>query len=97
MTQRPPPCASLCAWAPQNPVTRSARIAGLGTRHGDAILVDSRRPMAAAAAAATGQAVLFVDSKAGRSVVRFLQTSPAIATLRTVGVDSAVVATARRV
>ena len=81
----------------QNPVTRSARIAALGNRHGDAILVDSRRPMAAAAAAASGQAVLFVDGKARSSVVRFLQTSPAIATLRTVGVEPSVVATARRV
>jgi hypothetical protein len=53
--------------------------------------------MAAAAAAASGQAVLFVDGKARSSVVRFLQTSPAIATLRTVGVEPSVVATARRV
>jgi CO dehydrogenase/acetyl-CoA synthase epsilon subunit len=80
----------------QNPVIRSARIASLGSRHGEAILVDTRRPMAAAAAAATGRPVLFVAPAGNAKAVRFLQASPAIATLRTVGADSAVVAAARR-
>jgi hypothetical protein len=53
--------------------------------------------MAAAAAAATRQAVLFVSPKTSNAkALRFLQTSPAIATLRTVGADSTVVAAARR-
>ena len=80
-----------------DPILRSARIAGLGSRRGEAILVDVTRPMAAAAAAATRQAVLFVSPKTSNAkALRFLQTSPAIATLRTVGADSTVVAAARR-
>ncbi|MCO5299242.1 MAG: hypothetical protein M9886_04750, partial [Candidatus Nanopelagicales bacterium] len=80
-----------------DPILRSVRIAGLGSRRGEAILVDVTRPMAAAAAAATRQAVLFVSPKTSNAkALRFLQTSPAIATLRTVGADSTVVAAARR-
>jgi hypothetical protein len=80
-----------------NPVLRSARIASLGSRQGEAILVDASRPMAAAAAAASRRAVLFVSTTTSNAkAVRFLQASPAIATLRTVGADSTVVAAARR-
>ncbi len=78
-------------------VVRSARIAALGSRRGEAILVDVTRVMAAATAAASHRAVLFVTGKAGNSkALRFLQGSPAIATLRSVGADPAVLTAARR-
>ena len=79
----------------QNPVTRSSRLAALGPRHGQAILVDAARPMAAAAAAASRQAVLFVQGSAGKAV-KFVQSSPAIAVLRSVGADPSVVSAVRR-
>ncbi|HQR80137.1 MAG TPA: N-acetylmuramoyl-L-alanine amidase [Actinomycetota bacterium] len=83
--------------ATTNPVVRSARLAALGSRRGDAVLVDSRRPMAAAAAAASGQPVLMVTSGSGNgATLRFLQASPAIAGLRSVGAAAPVVDAARR-
>lgn len=80
----------------EDPVVRSARIAALGSRRGEAVLVDSRRVMAAAAAAASGRAVLLVAKTGNRGALRFLQASPAISTLRTVGAPAAVVSAARR-
>jgi hypothetical protein len=81
----------------QDPAVRSARIAGLGRRTGEAILVDSTRVMAAAAAAASGQPVLFLTATSGNTpVLRFLQTSPAISSLRSVGADSSALVAARR-
>lgn len=83
--------------ATSNPVVRSARLAALGSRRGDAVLVDSRRLMAAATAAASGQPVLMVTTGSGnRAALRFLQASPAIAGLRSVGAADPVVAAARK-
>ncbi len=83
--------------ATQKPVLRAARIARLGSRRGEAILVDSQRPMAAAVAAGTGRAVLIVTSGKGNGAgLRFLQSSPAIADVRTVGVATRVLSAARR-
>jgi len=80
----------------KDPVVRAARIAGIGSRRGDAILVDSARVMAAAAAAASGRPVLFVNAKAGNTrALRFLQASPAISSLRSVGAGPAALAAAR--
>lgn len=80
-----------------NPVARSARIAALGSRKGDAILVDSARLMAAAAATASGQVVLLVAPKAANAgVVRYLQSSPSISRLRVVGAAESTVQAARR-
>jgi SpoIID/LytB domain protein len=79
-----------------DPVARSARIAALGPRRGEAILVDATRPMAAAAAAASGQAVLLVDASGAGKALQFIQSSPAISVLRSVGADPAVVTAARR-
>ncbi|MEZ5186672.1 MAG: hypothetical protein R2720_13080 [Candidatus Nanopelagicales bacterium] len=77
-------------------VVRSAKVAGLGPRRGEAILVDAQRVMAAAAAAASGRPVLFVAGSSGnKQTLHFLQTSPAIAALRTVGADASVVSAAR--
>jgi hypothetical protein len=81
----------------QDAVLRSARIAGLGSRRGEAILVDQRRVMAAAAAAFTGRAVLLLTGGSGnRAGLRFLQSSPEIADLRSVGIATGVLAAARR-
>ena len=79
-----------------DPVTRAARLAALGPRRGEAILVDSSRLMAAAAAAASGNAVLLVDTKGPGRALQFVQSSPAIAVLRSVGADPAVVAAVRQ-
>lgn len=79
----------------QDPVTRSSRLAALGPRRGEAILVDAARPMAGAAAAATREAVLFVSGTAAKAV-QFVQSSPAIAVLRSVGADASVVSAVRR-
>jgi hypothetical protein len=81
----------------QDPVVRAARIAGLGPRRGEAILVDDARVMAAAAAAASRRPVLFVAGRSGNvKALRFLQASPAIATLRSVGAQPAALTAARR-
>ena len=81
----------------KDPVVRSARIAGLGSRHGEAVLVDSTRVMAAATAAASRRAVLFVTATSGNAkAFRFLQGSPAIASLLSVGAEPAVLTAARR-
>lgn len=80
-----------------NPVSRSARIAALGPRRSEAILVDSARVMAAAAAAASGRPVLLVKpGSKNAKVVKFLQGSPAIFTLRVVGAPEALVAAVRK-
>ncbi len=78
-----------------DPIGRAARIAGLGSRRGEAILVDSSRVMAAAAAAASGQAVLLVDASGAGRAMAFIQASPAIAVLRSVGADAGVVSAVR--
>ena len=81
----------------QDPVVRAARIAGLGPRRGEAILVDNARVMAAAAAAASRRPVLFVAGKTGNAkALRFLQTSPAISTLLSVGATPSALTAARR-
>ena len=81
----------------QDPVVRAARIAGLGPRRGEAILVDNARVMAAAAAAASRRPVLFVAGKTGNAkALRFLQTSPAISTLLSVGAARSALTAARR-
>ncbi len=81
----------------KDPVVRAARIAGLGPRRGDALIVDSARVMAAAAAAASGRPVLLVAAKAGNGkALHFLQASPAIAELRSVGADPGALSAARR-
>ncbi len=81
----------------KDPVVRAARIAALGPRRGEAIIVDSARVMAGATAAASRRPVLFVAGKSGNAkALRFLQASPAIATLRSVGADPAALAAARR-
>jgi hypothetical protein len=80
-----------------NAVARSARIAALGSRRGEAVLVDTQRVMAAAAAAASGKPVLFIQATAGnRKALHFLQASPAIAVLRSVGAGSSALGAARR-
>ncbi len=79
-----------------DPVTRAARIAALGSRRGEAILVDSTRLMAAAAAAASGNAVLLVEASGAGKALQFIQSSPGISVLRSVGADPAVVTAARR-
>jgi SpoIID/LytB domain protein len=78
-----------------DPVVRAARIAALGSRRGEAILVDASRPMAAAAAAATGNAVLLVDARGPGRALTFVQSSPAISVLRSVGADPGVVSAVR--
>jgi SpoIID/LytB domain protein len=81
----------------QDPVARASRLAALGPRRGEVILVDAARPMAAAAAAATRRPVLLVHASASNAkALRFVQSSPAIAVLRSVGVDPAVVSAVRR-
>jgi hypothetical protein len=81
----------------QDPGVRAARIAGLGPRRGEAILVDDARVMAAAAAAASRRPVLFVAGRSGNAkALHFLQASPAIATLRSVGAPPAALTAARR-
>jgi hypothetical protein len=81
----------------KNAVARSARVAGLGPRRGTAMLVGSDKLVAAATAAATRRPVLLVaPGTANRRVLRFLQASPAISDLESVGADAEVVARARR-
>ena len=77
-------------------VTRAARLAALGSRGGEAVVVDASRLMAAAAAAASGKPVLLVDASGAGKALGFLQSSPAISVLRSVGADPAVVTAARR-
>jgi hypothetical protein len=77
-------------------VTRASRLAALGTRRGAAILVDVARPMAAAAAAASRNPVLFVQAKNNGKTLQFVQASPAIAVVRPVGADPGVVAAVRK-
>jgi hypothetical protein len=80
----------------QDPVVRAARIAGLGPRRGEAVLVDSARVMAAATAAASRRPVLFVGKAGNGKALRFLQTSPAISTLLSVGAPGSALTAARR-
>lgn len=77
-------------------VLRAARIAALGPRRSEAIVVDVNRVQAAAAAAASGNPVLLVDADGSPKVTSVLQSSPSISLLRSVGADPALIGQLRR-